>query len=180
MNNTTHNLVILVDENNNETGTMEKLEAHKKARLHRAISVFICTTEGKWLLQRRALNKYHSNGLWTNACCSHPMPGETAMDAATRRLWEEMGLKAELRELFSFTYRAVLDNSLTEHEFDHVFLGVTDELPSIDRQEVLEWRHVPYSNLLEELEQTPERFTVWFRKIVHRVNVQITEINNNK
>lgn len=180
MNNSNCSLVILVDENNNETGTMEKLEAHQKARLHRAISVFICNTEGEWLLQRRALDKYHSNGLWTNACCSHPMPGETAMEAAVRRLKEEMGLKAGLRELFSFTYRAVLDNGLTEHEFDHVFLGITDEVPSIDQQEVLEWRYVSYLSLLEEINQEPERFTVWFRKIVTRVNEYITEISKSQ
>src|SRR5690554_4353456 len=117
MKNTSNDMVILVDENNNETGTMEKMEAHRKGRLHRAISLFICNTKGEWLLQRRAPEKYHSNGLWANACCSHPRPGESAGEAAHRRLMEEMGMKAGLKEVFSFTYRSELDNGLTEHEF---------------------------------------------------------------
>ena len=118
--------VILVDENDNETGMMEKMEAHQKALLHRAISVFICNTKGEWLLQRRASNKYHSSCLWTNACCSHPHPGETYSKAASRRLKEEMGIETLLTEIFSFTYKANMENGLTEHELDHVFVGITD------------------------------------------------------
>ena len=163
-------MVILVDKCNNETGTMEKMEAHRKGKLHRAISVFICNTKGEWLLQRRAPGKYHSNGLWTNACCSHPRPGESAGDAANRRLMEEMGMKAGLKEIFSFTYLAELDNGLTEYEYDHVFLGITDEEPVINPKEVNEWRYISYPDLLNEVAKNPENFTVWFRKIVSRVN----------
>lgn len=170
MNTETKDRVILVDKNDNETGTMEKLEAHRKAILHRAISVFICNTRGEWLLQRRALDKYHSNGLWTNTCCSHPYPGETSLDAANRRLLEEMGLKAPLKKLFHFTYKAELDNELTEHELDHVFFGITDEEPVIDKNEVKEWRYVSYEKLLDEINSRPDKFTFWFKKIFEDVN----------
>src|SRR4249919_2599143 len=112
--------VILVNEQNEAIGTMEKMEAHRKALLHRAFSVFIFNSKGEMLLQQRALNKYHSGGLWTNACCSHPRPGELIEDAATRRLKEELGFETPLKKIFQFTYQASFDNGLTEHEFDHV------------------------------------------------------------
>src|SRR5690606_3613335 len=131
--------VILVDENDNETGTMQKMEAHQKALLHRAISVFICNSNGEWLLQKRALQKYHSNGLWTNTSCSHPFPGESNLDAANRRLFEEMGIKAGLTEIFTFIYKEQLDNELTEHELDHVFFGISDVEPEINPDEVDDW-----------------------------------------
>ena len=133
--------VIQVDENDSETGLMYKTEAHEKGILHRAVSVFIINGAGDWLLQRRAFHKYHSAGLWTNACCSHPLPGELNIDAATRRLMEEMGLKCELNELFSFTYREIFENGLIEHEFDHVFLGVSNQLPAINDLEVIEYKY---------------------------------------
>ena len=166
-------LVILVDKNDNQIGVMEKMEAHRKALLHRAISVFICNSKGKWLLQRRSLNKYHSNGLWTNSCCSHPYPNESAIEAANRRLMEEMGLECELEELFSFTYIEALDNKLTEHEFDHVFFGITDELPSHNSDEVLEWKYIDYHKMVEDIHQNPDDYTVWFKKIFKRVNLHI-------
>lgn len=175
MNQNMQELVILVDENDNEKGTMEKLEAHEKAILHRAISVFICNSKGEWLLQRRATNKYHSNGLWTNACCSHPYPGETNLEAAHRRLMEEMGLETSLLELFHFTYKAELDNELTEHELDHVFLGITDNDPVINTEEVKEWKRISYKQLLEETDKMPEQFTVWFRMIFKRINQYIRD-----
>jgi isopentenyl-diphosphate Delta-isomerase len=168
--------VILVDENDKEVGTMQKLEAHKKAVLHRAISVFICNSKGQWLLQRRALNKYHSRGLWTNTCCSHPYPGETSIDAAHRRLMEEMGLRASLKELFHFTYKAALDNELTEHELDHVFLGITDAEPKVNTGEVEEWKYITYDKLLDEVGNNPEQFTVWFKEIFQRVNRHVIEL----
>jgi isopentenyl-diphosphate Delta-isomerase len=176
MNSVKKEYVILVDEHDNERGTMEKMEAHRKALLHRAISVFICNTKGEWLLQRRALGKYHSNGLWTNACCSHPFPGETNLEAANRRLTEEMGLKAPLRKLFHFTYKAPLDNELTEHELDHVFFGVTDDEPVINAEEVKEWKYISWKHLRRELDSTPENFTVWFRLIAERVHNSILNL----
>ncbi len=162
--------VILVDELDNETGIMEKMEVHRKAILHRAISVFIVNTKGEWLLQRRALNKYHSNGLWTNTCCSHPFPGESNIEAAHRRLREEMGLNAGLEEIFQFIYREELDNELTEHELDHIFIGVTDKKPEINTSEVADWKYIHFDDLKNELEQSPENYTVWFKKIASRVN----------
>src|SRR4249919_2186768 len=113
--------VILVNEQNEAIGTMEKMEAHRKALLHRAFSVFIFNSKGEMLLQQRALNKYHSGGMWTNACCSHPYPEEDNLEAASRRLREEMGFATELEEIFDFTYKTVFENGLTEYEFDHVF-----------------------------------------------------------
>ena len=118
--------VILVDKNDNQVGLMPKLEAHEKGLLHRAFSVFIFNNEYKLLLQKRATSKYHSGGLWTNTCCSHPREGEDISEAANRRLFEEMGIKTSLRKVYDFIYKAELDNGLTENEFDHVFYGVYD------------------------------------------------------
>ncbi len=168
--------VILVDENDNEKGTMEKMEAHRRALLHRAISVFVCNSRGQWLLQRRALNKYHSGGLWTNASCSHPYPGETNLEAANRRLMEEMGLNASLKELFHFIYKAELDNELNEHEFDHVFFGITDREPKINADEVKEWRYISYNHLIKEIADEPENFTVWFKEIYKRLQAEVSDI----
>lgn len=173
MNNMVQELVILVDENDNETGVMAKMEAHRKAELHRAISVFICNSRGEWLLQRRASNKYHSKGLWSNACCSHPMPGETIQDAANRRLTEEMGIKATLKKLFHFMYKVKFDDELTEHEFDHVFFGITDEKPDINFKEVEEWSYVPYDRLWIDIYENPDKYTYWFKLIFHRVREHI-------
>ena len=168
--------VILVDENDAEAGIMEKIEAHRRGLLHRAISVFILDSKGRWLLQRRAENKYHSNSLWTNTCCSHPMPQESSADAAKRRLHQEMGLECELNELFRFTYREDLDNGLTEHELDHVFTGVTDSLPEINREEVMEYRYMNYNDLAADVAARPENYTVWFRIIFSKVNDHLKEL----
>ncbi|MBN1108311.1 MAG: isopentenyl-diphosphate Delta-isomerase [Bacteroidales bacterium] len=162
--------VILVDENNNPTGVTGKMDAHRNALLHRAVSVFVVNSRGEWILQRRALGKYHSNGLWTNTCCTHPEPGETNKDAATRRLKEEMGITTELRELFSFIYRETLDNDLTEYELDHVFYGVTDNIPLINREEAEEWKTISFSDLHADITENPSSYTCWFRKIYLRVN----------
>jgi len=161
-----------------EKGIMEKMEAHHKAILHRAISVFICNSNGEWLLHRRSIEKYHSSGLWTNASCTHPYPGETNQDAANRRLMEEMGMKCELTELFSFIYKEKLDNELTEHEFDHVFLGITDEKPVINTNEVMDWKYMAYNDLKEDIEKNPADYTVWFKKIVGKVNSHIINSKN--
>jgi isopentenyl-diphosphate Delta-isomerase len=164
-------LVILVDENDNEIGMMPKAEAHQKALLHRAISVFIFNSNGEWLLQRRALTKYHSAGLWTNTCCTHPLPGETNIDAANRRLRQEMGMQCSIKELFSFTYKEDLDSELTEHEFDHVFIGVSDFIPRINAKEVVEFKYVKYNDLIVDINKNPAHYTVWFKKIIERVNI---------
>jgi isopentenyl-diphosphate Delta-isomerase len=165
--------VILVDKNDHETGTMEKMEAHRKGLLHRAISVFVFNTKGEWLLQRRAIDKYHSKGLWTNTCCSHPYPDETTGNAANRRLMEEMGMECTLQQMFSFIYKTKLDNELTEHELDHVFFGITDNIPVINDKEVMEWKYIPFSELQEDVLLYPRNYTVWFRKIYARVLEQL-------
>jgi isopentenyl-diphosphate delta-isomerase len=168
--------VILVDKDDNITGTLGKNEAHRRALLHRAISVFVVNSKGEWILQRRAKNKYHSNGLWTNTCCSHPYPGETSHEAAIRRLNEEMGLHCELQEAFTFIYKEKLDNGLTEYELDHVFIGISDNLPVINTHEVMDWRVVSYDDLERELDECPSHFTAWFRQIHKQVNSCMIEM----
>jgi isopentenyl-diphosphate delta-isomerase len=171
--------VILVDENDIQTGVTGKMEAHEKALLHRAVSVFIINSKGEWILQRRAFDKYHSNGLWTNTCCTHPHPGESVFDAAKRRLREEMGISCNVTWLFSFIYKEKLDNELTEHEFDHVFLGITDSEPVINISEVEEWEKISYPDLHNDIIKNPERYTYWFREIYERVNKHINKIQND-
>lgn len=157
--------VVLVDEYDNPIGTMEKMQAHQKALLHRAFSVFILNSRGELLLQQRAFSKYHSAGLWTNACCSHQRPGESTLKAANRRLQEEMGMKAPLRELFWFIYKAPFDNGLTEHELDHVLVGTTDAVPNINSEEVAAYKWLSINAVKKELELYPEHYTVWFKII---------------
>lgn len=158
-------MVILVDEQDRAIGVADKQEAHVRAWLHRAFSVFIFNSKNELLLQQRAFDKYHSPGLWTNTCCSHPMPGETVLEAASRRLKEEMGMEADLTHLFTFTYKAEFENQLTEHEIDHVFAGKSDALPVLDSTEVASFRYVDISSIQAEMEEHPERFTAWFRII---------------
>ena len=134
--------VILVDKNDNQVGLMPKLEAHEKGVLHRAFSIFIFNSKYELLLQKRASSKYHSGGLWTNTCCSHPREGEDTLDAANRRLDEEMGIKTSLRKVYDFIYKAELDNQLTEHEFDHVFYGVCDNDPILNKDEAEDFKWV--------------------------------------
>jgi isopentenyl-diphosphate delta-isomerase len=145
---------------------MEKLEAHEKGLLHRAFSIFLFNSKGEMLLQQRALSKYHSPGLWTNACCSHPAPNETTLEAGKRRLQEELGLSTVLVEAFKFEYRATFDNSLTEHELDHVLVGYTDEFPQLNLDEAQDYRWVRWADLLSEMALYPEKFTVWFKIIL--------------
>ena len=161
--------VILVDERDQAIGTMEKMEAHRRGLLHRAISVFIFDSQGRLLLQQRAAHKYHSAGLWTNTCCSHPAPGEEALVAAHRRLKEEMGMDVPLTFVFTFLYRAPFDNGLVEHELDHVFIGYSDETPVINPDEAATYR---WSNLTEietAVQANPEAYTAWFKLIYSRV-----------
>lgn len=154
--------VILVNEEDVPQGIMEKMEAHRKALLHRAFSIFIFNSKGEMLLQRRAPGKYHSPGLWTNACCSHPRPGEDTMAAAGRRLAEEMGFTTGLEKLFDFTYRSEFDNGLTEFEFDHVFVGHYDREIRPDAAEVSDYCYQSLDEIKEGLVTRPDHFTSWF------------------
>ena len=154
--------VILVDNQDNPMGRMEKLEAHQKGLLHRAFSVFILNSKGEILLQKRASGKYHSPNLWTNACCSHPMPGEQTLQAAQRRLTEEMGFTCELKEIDAFVYKTEFDNGLIEHEFDHVLIGRYEGKISPNPDEVSEYRWVSISELNSLLSALEEEFTFWF------------------
>lgn len=169
------NKVILVDKEDNIIGLMEKMEAHKKALLHRAVSVFIFNTKGQWLLQRRAMEKYHSAGLWTNTCCTHPFSAETYPEAANRRLKEEMGMEAELTDIFNFIYKEKLDDQLSEHELDHVFVGITDKTPIPEPNEVMQWQYIDSEDLFNDINNNPENYTVWFKKIVSRVHKNISQ-----
>jgi isopentenyl-diphosphate delta-isomerase len=155
--------VILVNERDEPTGAMEKIEAHEKGLLHRAFSVFIFNEQGEMLLQQRAPGKYHSPNLWTNACCSHPAPGEEVSAAAHRRLKEEMGFDTELEKAFAFTYRAEFENGLTEHEFDHVFVGRYNGPVNPDPLEVSRYRYLNLRELRKELQEQPGLFTEWFK-----------------
>ena len=161
--------VILVDSSDRAVGEQEKLAVHRSGELHRAFSVFLFDQEGRWLLQRRHPDKYHSGGLWTNTCCSHPAPGETTSEAARKRLKHEMGIEAPIQPAFHFIYRASLDNELIEHELDHVFLGAFDGEPSPDDSEVCDWAWVAEEELLADLTAHPDRYTYWFRLVVPRV-----------
>jgi isopentenyl-diphosphate Delta-isomerase len=161
--------VILVNGQDEATGIMEKMEAHRLGLLHRAFSVFIFDAGGRMLLQQRAETKYHGGLLWTNACCSHPFPGEDVADAARRRLEEELGMTTPLEKIFSFTYRAEVENGLVEHEFDHVFAGRYEGPMRPDPAEVADWRYVTLPELAQELQERPEAFTAWFRIAFPRV-----------
>jgi isopentenyl-diphosphate Delta-isomerase len=165
--------VVLVDSDDNYLGTAEKLHAHRAGLLHRAISVFLLNPAGEVLMQRRAAGKYHSAGLWSNTCCSHPRPGETPQAAAERRLMEEMGIACELRPVFSFLYRAELDPELTEHELDHVFLGTTATDPTPDPDEVGEWRWVAMGAIERDLATAPDQFTAWFPIAWNRLRAEL-------
>lgn len=164
-------MVIRVDENDRPVGFARKMCVHRLGLLHRAFSVQIFTLQGAWLLQRRAPDKYHSGGLWSNTCCSHPAPGTDTAAAAAARLLEEMGLKAELHPAGLFRYRADVGGGLTEHELDHLFTGITDELPRPDPAEVADFRYVFPEELQAELARHPERFTPWFRILAQRFGV---------
>jgi isopentenyl-diphosphate Delta-isomerase len=155
--------VVLVNEQDEETGTIEKMEAHRKALLHRAFSVFIFNNKGEMLLQQRALGKYHSPGLWTNACCSHPRPGERVEEAANRRLKEEMGINTALEKAFDFIYRTEFDNGLTEYEFDHVYTGTYSGALQPDNQEVKDYCFRSMEEIDDDLRQRPDKYTAWFK-----------------
>lgn len=155
--------VILVDENDKAVGSAEKMEAHIKGLLHRAFSVFIFNTQGEMLLQQRALNKYHSGGLWTNACCSHPSPGEEITASAVKRLKEELGFQTTIEKVFEFLYKADFDNGLTEHEFDHVFIGRYDGDINFCPEEVMSTSYRSMQEISGSLQSDPEQYTEWFK-----------------
>ena len=155
--------VILVDENDRQIGLMEKQAAHIGPHLHRAFSVFIFNSKGELLMQQRALSKYHSPGLWTNTCCSHPRDGETLAEATSRRLMEEMGMTCEMHEVYTFIYKAPVGQGLTEHEFDHVWIGRSDDTPLINREEVESWKYMNLNDLKNDIALHPELYTEWFK-----------------
>ena len=155
--------VILVNEVDESIGSMEKMEAHEKALLHRAFSVFLFNKKGEMLLQKRAASKYHSPSLWTNACCSHPMPGEETKQAALRRLEEELGFTTSINKAFHFTYKAVFDNGLTEHEFDHVFVGEYEGAMQLNTEEVSEVCYKTMADIKAEIEHNAGSYTEWFK-----------------
>jgi len=157
------NKLILVDEHDVPVGTAEKMEAHEKALLHRAFSVFIFNSKGEMLLQQRAKNKYHSGGLWTNACCSHPYSEQDIVAAAEKRLFEEMGFSTPLTKAFEFVYKAGFDNGLTEHEYDHVFIGIYDGAIAPDKEEVNDFCFKRLAAIKESLSLHPDQYTVWFK-----------------
>lgn len=154
--------VILVNEHDEQIGVMEKITAHEKALLHRAFSIFIFNKDGLMLLQKRAASKYHSPGLWTNACCSHPMPGEITHQAAVRRLEEELGFTTAIEKAFHFTYKASFDNGLTEHEFDHVYIGQHEGLILPNPNEVEAYRYLSLTEIQNEISAVPNAYTSWF------------------
>ncbi len=161
----TEEQVILVNENDEQIGLMPKLEAHEKALLHRAFSVFIFNDKKELMLQQRALHKYHSPGLWTNTCCSHQRDGETNLEAGKRRLQEEMGFETPLKETTSFIYKAPFDNGLTEYEYDHILVGNYNDNPVINPDEVASWKWMPLEEVKEDIKNKPDQYTAWFKII---------------
>lgn len=164
----TEEQVILVDENDNQIGLMPKMEAHEKALLHRAFSVFIFNDKNELMLQRRALHKYHSPGLWTNTCCSHQREGESNLQAGKRRLQEEMGFVTGLKEATSFIYKAPFDNGLTEHEYDHVMIGHYSDMPMINKEEASDWKWMSLEAVKVDMSVHPELYTAWFKIIFEK------------
>lgn len=161
--------VIYVDEEDREVGKGEKLDAHKRGILHRAISVFIFNRKGELMLQKRAKTKYHSAGLWSNTCCSHPRPGEETATAAKRRLQEEMGFTCDVRKAHHLLYRTTFDNGLTEYEYDHMFAGESDAVPSLNPDEAEDWKWMSPEAIRNDLSQHPERYSYWFRLSIENV-----------
>ncbi len=161
--------VILVNKNDQPLGTMEKMEAHEKGVLHRAFSVFIFNNVGELLLQKRADEKYHSPGLWTNTVCSHPRTNEKTDEAAHRRIVEEMGFDCDFKEAFTFIYKSDVGQGLIEHEFDHVFIGTSDTKPIPNPEEVGDYKYVSLAFLKKDLKENSDQYTVWFRIAIKEV-----------
>lgn len=161
--------VILVDSNDEAIGTMEKMEAHLSGILHRAFSVFIFNSKGELLMQQRASGKYHSGGKWTNTCCSHPRLNEKTEDAAKRRIKEEMGMECDLKYIFHFMYQAPLEKGLSENEYDHVYFGVSDDIPAPDPEEVASFKYISMEELKKSIESSPAEYTEWLKICFDRV-----------
>lgn len=174
--------VVLVDKEDNTLGEMDKLKAHQQGRLHRAFSVFIFNSKGEILLQQRATNKYHGANLWTNACCSHPQLNDDIKDSAIERLNFEMGMDCNLEKAFSFTYKITVENNLMEHEFDHVFVGLSNQNPKINIDEVMDYKWLDLNTLRNDIENNPLTYTYWFKmalpKILEFYNTQNKFKNN--
>lgn len=170
-------LLILVDENDNEIGVMEKMSAHTSGKLHRAFSVFIFNSKGELLLQQRADNKYHSGGLWTNTCCSHPIDGQIINYTIQKRLKEEMGMECETNFQFSFIYKSEFGNGLTEHELDHVYFGTTDKEPELNSEEAKDWKYISLKELEKDINKNPEDFSAWLKICLPEV---IKKVKENK
>ena len=168
--------VILVDQEDHAIGTMEKMEAHQKGLLHRAFSVVIFNSKGEILLQKRARSKYHSGGLWTNACCSHPLPGEALENATRRKLKQEMGIDLKTEYAYKFFYRTRLDSGLIEHECDHVFTGIFDGEPVINTHEVEDWKYISLDELRRDISLNPAHYTYWFKLILDQPFHQLNKI----
>lgn len=172
----TEEQVILVNEKDEQIGLMPKMEAHEKALLHRAFSVFVFNEKDELMLQQRAAHKYHSPLLWANTCCSHQREGETNIDAGKRRLKEEMGFETDLRNVISFIYKAPFDNGLTEHEFDHVMVGEYNGDPVINNEEVMDWKWMPIDAVKQDIQRQPEIYTEWFKIIFDKFYSHINRI----
>ena len=170
--------VILVDENDIEIGSEEKIKAHREKKLHRSFSILIYNSKKQLLLQKRAEEKYHTGGLWTNTCCSHPRPNEPLNEAIHRRLKEEKGFDCGLKEILSFQYIAEFDNGLTEHEFNHVFIGKYDKDPEHNSDEVDEWKWMTNKEIIEDIKNNPDKYTPWF-KIIIKEHLEELEKNLN-
>ena len=168
-------MVVLVNEQDEQVGLMPKMEAHEKAVLHRAFSVFIFNRDGELMLQQRALSKYHSPGLWTNTCCSHQREGESNLEAGARRLQEEMGFQTPLKEVTWFMYKAPFDNGLTEHELDHIMVGHYEGEPQINPEEVEAWKWMPLEDVKVDIEAHPEQYTAWFKIIFEKYYQHISQ-----
>jgi len=168
--------VILVDAQDKELGLMEKMEAHRRGDLHRAFSVFVLNAKGELMLQQRAAEKYHSGTLWTNTCCSHPRHGETAEEAAHRRLMEEMGFDCPIEKALEFTYRAELDKGMIEHEYDHLFIGHFNGEPKLNPDEVMSWKWMAIDDLSKDIESHPENYTAWFKIIWKRFEAHVNQL----
>ena len=171
--------VILVDEQDNQIGLMPKMEAHEKAMLHRAFSVFVFNKNNELMLQQRAAEKYHSPLLWTNTCCSHQRNGETSLEAGQRRLKEEMGFTCELEEVFSFIYKAPFDNGLTEHELDHVMIGYFDDVPELNKDEAESYKWMSLKAVKKDIKEHPELYTAWFKIIFDKSYDKIANFKKN-
>lgn len=169
--------VVLVDALDSEIGLMEKMQAHREARLHRAFSVFLWNDKNELLLQQRQLDKYHCGGLWTNTCCSHPRAGERLENAVERRLKEELDIVCETNWMYSFIYKADLGDGLYEHELDHVFFGKFSGVPNPNKEEVVNWKFVGIDELKQDLSKNPDKYTPWFKIIfAEALNREILDI----